>query len=101
MYLRENHKVATLIIMAIGFTIAGLGSSFLGPTFMNAANARSSAPSSVIVGQLGFISNLLALVMRWIVAWTAQFTSLGIALLIPALMLFAVPYFSKALKNHN
>lgn len=101
MYLQESYQVLTLIIMAIGFTISGLGSSFLGPTFMNAANTRSSAPSSVIVGQLGFISQSLAFVMRWVVAWTAQFTSLSIALLIPALMLLAVPYFAKALKHPN
>jgi hypothetical protein len=36
--------------------------------------------------------------MRWIIAWTAQATSLSIALCIPALMLLAVPYFAKVFK---
>ena len=93
------NKSAVIVILSITFTIAGLGSSFLGPSVMVAANTRSKFPSSVVIGQIGVINIALVFVMRWVIAWTAQATSLSIALLIPALMLLAVPYFSKIFKN--
>lgn len=93
----DNH-LATLIILSISFIFAGIGSSFLGPSIMNAANTRSRFPASVVIGQIGVINICLVFVMRWIIAWTAQATSLSIALCIPALMLLAVPYFAKVFK---
>jgi len=93
------NKTLVLIILSISFTVAGLGSSFLGPSVMNAANTRSKFPSSVVIGQIGVINIALVFVMRWVIAWTAQATSLSIALCIPALMLLAVPYFSKIFKS--
>ena len=95
----SSNKTVVLIILSISFTVAGLGSSFLGPSLMNIANIRSKFPSSVVIGQIGVINIVLVFVMRWVIAWTAQATSLAIALLIPALMLLAVPYFSKIFKN--
>ena len=94
-----SNKSAVIVILSVTFTIAGLGSSFLGPSVMVAANARSQFPASVVIGQIGVINIPLIFVMRWVIAWTAQATSLSIALLIPALMLLAVPYFSKIFKN--
>ena len=95
----SSNKTVVLIILSISFTVAGLGSSFLGPSIMNAANSRSKFPSSVVIGQIGVINIVLVFVMRWVIAWTAQATSLAIALLIPAVMLLAVPYFSKIFKS--
>lgn len=94
-----SNKTLVLIILSISFTVAGLGSSFLGPSVMNAANTRSKFPSSVVIGQIGVINIVLVFVMRWVIAWTAQATSLSIALCIPALMLVAAPYFSKIFKS--
>jgi len=94
-----SNKTLVLVILSIAFIISGLGSSFLGPSVMVAANARSRFPASVVIGQIGVINIALVFVMRWIIAWTAQATSLSVALLIPALMLLAVPYFSKIFKN--
>ena len=98
-FLGDSHQGLALIIISIGFTLAGLGSSFLGPTFMNAANIRSKHPASVVIGHIGVANIVLAFVLKWIVAWTAQVISLTIALLIPALMLLAVPFFAKAVKR--
>jgi MFS family permease len=95
----SSNRTVVLIILSTSFTVAGLGSSFLGPSLMNIANIRSKFPSSVVIGQIGVINIVLVFVMRWVIAWTAQATSLAIALLIPALMLLAVPYFSKIFKN--
>ena len=94
-----SNKIVVLIILSISFTVAGLGSSFLGPSIMNAANTRSKFPSSVVIGQIGVINIVLVFVVRWVIAWTAQATSLAIALCIPAVMLLAVPYFAKIFKN--
>jgi MFS family permease len=94
-----SNETLVLVILSISFTIAGLGSSFLGPSVMNAANTRSKFPSSVVIGQIGGINIALVFVMRWIIAWTAQATSLSIALCIPAFMLLVAPYFSKIFKS--
>jgi len=94
-----SNKTLVIVILAISFTIAGLGSSFLGPSVMNAANTRSKFPSSVVIGQIGVINISLVFVVRWVIAWTAQATSLSLALLIPAVMLLTVPYFAKIFKN--
>ena len=94
-----SNKIVVLVILSISFTVAGLGSSFLGPSIMNAANTRSKFPSSVVIGQIGVINIVLVFVVRWVIAWTAQATSLAIALCIPAVMLLAVPYFAKIFKN--
>jgi sugar phosphate permease len=95
----NTNKTLVIIILSISFTLAGLGSSFLGPSVMNAANTRSKFPSSVVIGQIGVINIILVFVVRWIIAWTAQATSLTIALLIPSVMLLTVPYFAKIFKN--
>ena len=94
-----SNKTAVLIILCISFTISGLGSSFIAPSVMNAANTRSKFPSSVVIGQIGVINVVLIFVMKWVIAWTAQATSLSIALLIPGLMLLAIPFYSKIFKS--
>ena len=96
--LSTNSSLAFLVI-CIGFALAGRGSSFLGPTFMTAANARSKHPASVVIGHVGVANIVLAFILKWIVAWTAQATSLTIGLLIPGILLLTVPFFTKALKS--
>jgi len=94
----ENKHLA-LAILSLSFMMAGLGSSFLSPSVMNAANKRSKSPSSVVVAQLSLVNNLAAFLMRLVIAWTAQALSLSTALLIPALIVLMVPFFAKAFKN--
>ena len=94
-----TNKNLVILILSISFTVAGLGSSFLGPSVMNAANNRSKLPSSMVIGQVGIINTCLVFIARWVIAWTAQATSVTVALLIPALMLLTVPYFAKIFKN--
>ena len=66
---------------------------------MTAANARSKHPASVVIGHIGVANIILAFILKWIVAWTAQATSLTIGLIIPAVLLLTVPFFTKALKS--
>jgi hypothetical protein len=66
---------------------------------MTAANARSKHPASVVIGHVGVANIILAFILKWVVAWTAQATSLTIGLLIPGILLLTVPFFAKALKS--
>ena len=94
----DNH-ILVIVILSISFSVAGLGSSFLGPSIMNAANNRSKLPASMVIGQIGIVNTALIFIARWVIAWTAQATSLTFALLIPAGMLLTVPYFAKIFKS--
>jgi len=97
--LPENLKWWSYALFILGFAIAGLGSSFAAPSFFAAANRRSNLPSAVAVGQFGVVNNALTFVIKWIVAWTIQFTdSLALAMMIPAALMIAGAYFTKALK---
>jgi MFS family permease len=83
-----------------GFAIAGLGSSFVGPAFFAAAIRRSSLPSAVVVGQFGVVNNVLTLGIKFIVAWTIQFTgSIALAMMIPTALILASFYFAKSLNE--
>jgi MFS family permease len=93
-------KTASFICAIAGFTIGGLGSSFLSPTLFTAANARSPQHSAVVVGQMGVVNAFLILIIKTVVAWTAQFTgSIAIALIIPGLMLISVAFMSKVARG--
>jgi MFS family permease len=93
----ETHKYWAFALFSLGSLVAGLGTSIITPSFFNAASARSPLPNSVVIGQVGLVNNSLIFVAKWVIAWTAQFTSLAVALLIPALMALSIPLFSKAL----
>lgn len=87
-------------LFIFGFFVAGLGSSFLGPSFFAAANRRSSLPSAVVVGQFGLVNIMLIFGIKWIVAWTMQLTgSIALAMMIPTGMLLATVFFVGALKE--
>ena len=86
-------------LFVLAFFFAGLGSSFLGPSFFAAANRRSSLPSAVVVGQFGVVNNVLLFGIKWIVAWTIQFTgSIALAMMIPTVMMLATVFFVSSLK---
>jgi len=94
---RDTHPYTAFIIFSLCSFVGGLGTSFVVPSFFNAATARSALPSSVVIGHIGLINNFLLFSGKWIFAWTAQFTSLAVALLIPAIMAISIPLFSRAL----
>ena len=96
--LLDSNKNLAFIFANIGFAICGLGASIMGPTFTNAAIDRSKQPSSVVVGQIGFVNNILIWILKTMFAWTAQLTSLFFALLVPAVMLSFIGLFARATK---
>ncbi|CAN2180346.1 MFS_MosC_like domain containing protein [Candidatus Nanopelagicaceae bacterium] len=86
-------------LFVLGFLMAGLGLSFLGPTFFAIANRRSTQPSAVVIGQLGVANNILMFICKWLVAWTIQFTgSIALAFMIPTAMVIATVFFTRALR---
>jgi hypothetical protein len=81
-------------LFILGYAAAGLGSSFVAPSFFSAANRRSKLPSAVVVGQFGVTNTVLTFAVKWIVAWTIQFTgSIALAMMIPTAMLLATFFF--------
>ncbi len=84
-------------IVAIGSFLGGLGASFLAPTIMDAANRRSTSSGAVVVGQLGAVNTVLIFVIKSVIAWTAQLTSVGVALLIPSVMLICVAFLARTI----
>ena len=95
-------RVEVVVLRALysRFCIAGLGSSFVGPAFFAAAIRRSSLPSAVVVGQFGVVNNVLTFGIKFIVAWTIQFTgSIALAMMIPTAMILATVFFVKSLKE--
>jgi MFS family permease len=96
-FLAKSHPLLAFLSICLGFLIGGFGSSFLGPIFLNAANRASDSPGGVVVGQLGVVNNILTFFVKAIIAWTAQWLSLSVALLIPGAMLIGVSLFSKVI----
>jgi MFS family permease len=91
-----THLPATLKWWSFGLFVLA---SFLGPSFFAAANRRSSLPSAVVVGQFGVVNNVLLFGIKWIVAWTIQFTgSIALAMMIPTVMMLATVFFVSSLK---
>jgi MFS family permease len=86
----NSHPALGFALVVIGTVSAGLGASFLAPTIMSAANKRSKAPGAVVIAQLGAQNMMSVFLIKFVLAWTAELASIGIALLIPALMLMAL-----------
>jgi len=100
--LPASQKWWSYALFILGFAIAGLGSSFTGPAFFAAANRRSSQPSAVVVGQFGVVNNVLLFGVKWVVAWTIEFTgSIALAMMIPAAMMLAAVYFTGSLREDS
>lgn len=86
-------------LFILAFFAAGLGSSFLGPSFFAAADSRSTMPSAVVVGQFGVLNSVLLFGIKWIVAWTIQLTgSMALAMMIPTLLMLSTVFFIDSLK---
>ena len=99
-FLVDHSKTAAYICTLIGFAIGGFFSAILSPTLFTAANKRSSQPSAVLFAQTGVINAILVLIVKTVIAWTAQFSgSIAIAMIIPGLMLISVSFMSRVAKD--
>lgn len=98
--LPESAKWISYALFLLGFSMAGLGSAILGPSFTAAANRRSPNPSAVVIGQLGVVNNVLTTALKWLVAGVIGATgSIGLALMIPAGLMVIAAFFTPTLKE--
>ncbi len=96
----DHSKTAAYICTLIGFAIGGFFSAILSPTLFTAANKRSSQPSALVFAQTGVINAILVLIVKTVIAWTAQFSgSIAIAMIIPGSMLISVSFMSRVAKD--
>ena len=87
-------------LFLLGFSLAGVGSSILGPTFTAAANRRSPNPSAVVIGQLGVANNVITTVLKWLVAGIIGATgSIAFAMMIPGVLMILASFFTSVIKE--
>jgi hypothetical protein len=87
-----------LIGLMITFSLAGLGSSYIGPSFLNVANSRINLPASIVIGQISAVNVALSWLLKQLIAFLAQISTLQVALSVPALMAIAVGLFTRVFK---
>jgi MFS family permease len=101
-HLPASQKWLSYALFIIGFSLAGIGSAILGPSFTGAANRRSPHPSSVVVGQFGVTNNVLTTVLKWIVAGVIGWTdSIALALMIPGCLMILASIFTPYLNSEK
>lgn len=101
-HLPESAQWVSYGLFMLGFSLAGIGSAILGPSFTAAANRRSPNPSAVVIGQLGVTSNVLTTALKWLVAGVIGATgSIALALMIPAGLMIVAAFFTSALKVND
>jgi fucose permease len=94
-HLPASEKWIAFTLFIVAFSVAGLGTSFVAPNYTRAANRRSPNPSSVVVGQLGVMSNVLTTSCKWLVAGVIAATgSIALAFMIPAVLMVVSGYFT-------
>lgn len=100
-YISKSSPTIGFVIFASGTLVTGLGISYLAPTYFLTANKRSSLPSAMVLGQLGLIQTILIFALKTILAWTAQLTSISVALLLPGAMLLGVALTAPVIRKAN
>lgn len=95
----KHHAMLGFSIVVLGTFIAGLGLSFLAPTFVDAANRLTSVPGGIVLGQLSLVNTFAIFFLKGVIAWTAQLTSISIALIIPSALLIAAGFTSGTIKK--
>ena len=95
----KSHPMIGFTLVVAGTFIAGLSLSFLGPTFVDAANRLTNLPGGVVLGQLSLVNTLTIFFLKAAIAWTAQVASIAVALIIPSLLLIAASFASSTIRN--
>jgi fucose permease len=99
-HLPTSMKWYSYALFILGFGLAGIGSSFIAPSFSSAANDRSPHPSAVVIGQFGLMNNLLTTVLKYVVAGViAASGSIALALMVPAALIMVASTFTYVLKK--
>ena len=97
--LGRDHPLLGFLIVVFGTFISGLGLSFLAPTFVDAANRLTSVPGGIVLGQLSLVNTFAIFLLKSVIAWTAQVSSIAVALIIPSLLLIAAGFTSNTIRK--
>lgn len=95
----RHHPMMGFSIVTLGTFFAGLGLSFLAPTFVDAANRLTEIPGGIVLGQLSLLNTFLIFFLKSVIAWTAQLTSISVALIIPSALLIATGFTSNTIRK--
>ncbi len=79
----------------LGFLIGGLCGSFFAGLLTQIASQRSNFPGGVVVAQIGLALAILTLLVKLVVSWVAQATSITYGLMIPGALMFALSFFRR------
>ena len=96
--LSAHAKLAALIVINLGFVIAGLGMGPLFPAYILAASAVPGMAPSVAIARVGVIGLTAFFIGPALTGGLAQATSLPIAMAFPALMFIFSGYQSRVIK---
>lgn len=79
----------------LGFFIGGLGGSFFAGVLTQIASQRSHFPGGVVVAQLGLAVAILTFLVKLVISWVAQTTSITYGLMIPGVLMVLLSLFKK------
>lgn len=79
----------------LGFFIGGLGGSFFAGVLTQFASQRSHFPGGVVVAQLGLALAILTFLVKLVISWVAQTTSITYGLMIPGALMISLSFFKK------
>lgn len=96
--LSSYSHIASLIVINVGFFIAGLGMGPIFPAYILAASAVPGLAPSVAIARVGVIALAAFFVGPALTGGLAQLTSLPIAMALPALMFIFSGYQSRVIR---
>ena len=79
----------------LSFFIGGLGGSFFAGVLTQIASQRSHFPGGVVVAQLGLALAILTFLVKLVISWVAQTTSITYGLMIPGVLMISLSFFKK------
>lgn len=92
-------EIISLIIVCVGFLVAGVGIGPMVPAFFSAAGRIPNVAPSVAIARVGVISLGAYFIGPSLVGGLAELSSLPIAMLFPAASLVAAGYLSRSIKT--
>jgi MFS family permease len=89
-----HHHAIGLLLAVLGFLCGGVGSSFMSPGMTTIATRHSRFPAGFVVAQMALVNTAIFFVMKIIISWIAQATSITTALMIPGTVLLLTAFFA-------
>jgi hypothetical protein len=79
----------------LGFFIGGICGSFFAGVLTQFASQRSTFPGGVVVAQIGLAIAVLTFLVKIVISWVVQATSITYGLMIPGVLMIAFSLFKK------